>query len=129
MFSKKRLPVVVLALLVSAAAIVGASRIIAQQVPAGPVITAPNAAGDKGLPTVPSAPALPAPKGAVAFSDDFTALDAWTSLADAPGKWVAADGRLENWGNAEGEISNDTTVFRTKDAGFGQGAYEAMVYP
>jgi hypothetical protein len=129
MFSKKRLPVVALALLVSAAAIVGASQIIAHQVPAGPVITAPNAAGDKGLPTVPSAPALPAPEGTVAFSDDFSSLDAWTSLADAPGKWVSADGRLENWGNAEGEISNDPTVFRTRETSFAEGTYEAMVYP
>lgn len=131
MFSKKRLPVVALVLLISAAAIAGASQIIAQQVPAGPVITAPPAAGDKGLPTVPSAPALPAPGGTVAFNDAFDSpgLDAWASLAQAPGKWVSVEGRLENWGDANGEISNDATVLRTKDSSFADGTYEAMVYP
>jgi hypothetical protein len=133
MFSKKTIPVVGLLLLVAAALIAGASQIVSQQVPGGQIVVADGATRDNGRsgPALPASPALPAAAGTVALLDSFDGpqLPGWSTLADAPGRWVTNSGRLEQWGNVDGETSNDTTVLVANGSAFGDGKFEAQVFP
>jgi hypothetical protein len=72
----------------------------------------------------------------VAFSADFSqsSLDAWRPLVSTPlgavqSTWVAKEGRLQQRGDAQGEVSNDAAVLVVKDVSFSDGTLDAQVYP
>ena len=139
---KRVIPVAALLLIVAAAfAVAGAGQAPGSgvRVPPGDIVESPNARnGSMSSPRqqVPQAPALPAPKGSVAFSADFTqsSLDAWRPLVSTPlgavqSTWVAKEGRLQQRGDAQGEVSNDAAILLVKDITFTDGTLDAQVYP
>jgi hypothetical protein len=139
---KKVIPMAALLLIVAAAfALAGARQAPGSgvRVPPGDIVESPNARnGSMANPRqqVPLAPALPAATGSVAFSADFSqaTLDAWrplvsTSLGAVPSTWVAKEGRLQQRGDAQGEVSNDAAILLVKDVTFTDGTLDAQVYP
>ncbi|HEX9987979.1 MAG TPA: hypothetical protein VGE45_05805, partial [Chloroflexia bacterium] len=139
---KRVIPVAVLLLIVAGAfALAGAQQAPGSgvRVPPGDIVESPNARnGSMSNPRqqVPLAPALPAANGSVAFSADFSqaSLDAWrplvsTPLGAVPSTWVAKDSRLQQRGDAQGEVSNNQAVLLVKDVTFTDGTLDAQVYP
>ena len=139
---KKVIPVAALLLIVVGAfALAGAQQAPGSgvRVPPGDIVESPNARnGSMSSPRqqVPQAPSLPAANGDVAFSADFSqsSLDAWrplvsTSLGAVPSTWVAKEGRLQQRGDAQGEVANDAAVLLVKDVTFSDGTLDAQVYP
>lgn len=139
---KRVIPVAALLLIVAGAfALAGARQAPGSgvRVPPGDIVESPNARnGSMSNPRqqVPLAPALPAATGSVAFSADFSqsSLDAWRPLVSAPlgavqSTWVAKDGRLQQRGDAQGEVSNDAAILLVKDVTFTDGTLDAQVYP
>jgi hypothetical protein len=139
---KKVIPVAALLLIVVGAfALAGAQPApgAGVRVPPGDIVESPNARnGSMANPRqqVPLAPALPPATGSVAFSADFSqsSLDAWRPLVSTPlgavqSTWVAKDGRLQQRGDAQGEVSNDAAILLVKDVTFSDGTLDAQVYP
>jgi 3-keto-disaccharide hydrolase len=139
---KRVIPVAALLLIVVGAfALAGAQQAPGSgvRVPPGDIVESPNARnGSMSSPRqqVPQAPALPPATGPVAFSADFSqgSLDAWRPLVSAPlgavpSSWVAKDGRLQQRGDAQGEVANDAAILLVKDVTFSDGTLDAQVYP
>jgi hypothetical protein len=142
MLIKRVIPVVALLLVVGAAFVLaGAQQAPGSgvRVPPGDIVESPNARNgsmDNPRQQVPQAPALPPANGSVAFSADFSqsSLDAWrplvsTPLGAVPSTWVARDGRLQQRGDAQGEVANDAAILLVKDVTFMDGTLDAQVYP
>src|SRR4051812_34410303 len=108
MISKRTAMVLALVLVACVAMVAAIGQLIGQQAIAGPGTTvgAPQGTGP-GHSSIPVPPAMPAASGSVTFSDDFNAAQdkvapsGWGSLAGFEGAWVAFQGRLEQWGNAD----------------------------
>jgi Domain of Unknown Function (DUF1080) len=135
MASKRLIPigVVALLLLVAAAIVAGASQTPGVRVPPGAIVDSPNANANPGLPNppVPDAPALAPAQGDVLFYDSFSnGLDRWESLSSAPGTWQAREGRLQQLGDANGDVttSDQQAAFVVKDLKMDNAVLEAQVY-
>src|SRR6476620_9427816 len=117
--------------LAGAAIVAGAGKVSQQQVPPATVVGAPPQPGDTGVPAVPNPPALPPAAGTVSFSDSFdnAQLNDWQNLPDAAGTWVVRDGHLQSWGNTSGDLADDRIALTSKFSDFGDGVFEAQVYP
>ena len=139
---KRVIPVAALLLIVAGAfALAGAQQAPGSgvRIPPGDIVESPNARnGSMANPRqqVPLAPVLPPATGPVAFSADFsqTSLDAWrplvsTSLGTVQSTWVAKDSRLQQRGDAQGEVSNDKAILLVKDVSFTDGTLDTQVYP
>lgn len=135
MLSKRLIPVVALILLVTAIMVTGASQSRAVSVPAsGGIVDSPNArAGDVANRQVPAAPALPDTSGPVSAveSVDFsnTTLAEWRNVPSAAGSWVAQDGRLQQRGDVEGNISDEGAVFVLSNVNVADSTVQAHVFP
>ena len=135
MLSKRLIPVVALILLVAGIIAAGASQSRAVRVPAsGGIVDSPNArVGDVANRQVPAAPALPETSGPVAAveSVDFSdgSLAQWQNVPSAAGSWVAKDGRLQQRGDVEGEISDEDAVFALNSVNVADSTVQAQVFP
>ena len=134
MVSRKLIVAAALLLLVAAVAVAGASQVTTVTVPPGGIVDSPNANANPGIPNPPvgEAPALPAATANVLFYDDFSnGLDRWVSLSSAEGTWVAANNRLEQRGDANGEVttSEQPAVLLAKDVKVDNATLEAAIYP
>jgi Domain of Unknown Function (DUF1080) len=134
MTSKRLIPAValVLVLVVAAAMIAGASQTSGVRVPPGAIVDSPNANSNPGRPDAPvsDAPALPPVTSDVLFTDDFSkGLDQWESLSSAPGTWAPRDGRLQQLGDAAGDVttSDQQAVLVVKDLKMDNAILEAQV--
>ena len=118
-------------------AALGASQPTGVLVPPGAIVDSPNAGANPGVPNPPpgqAAPAAPATTD-VLFYDDFSkGLDGWESLSSAAGRWVAADGVLQQRGDANGDVTTqeDNAVLLVKNSiatSIDNGVIEAAIYP
>ena len=119
-----------------ALAIVGVISLGARQqqgvrVPPGAIVESPNArSSNRPAPVVPDAPALPSTSSPIAFQEDFSSnLGNWQTVQSAPATWGARDGRLQQWGDAQGEPVDEPSVLAINNLSVGNGRIEAYIYP
>lgn len=139
MLNKRLIPVAALLLLGGGALALGMGAGAAPPpgadipAPAGAIVESPNARSNVSAarPAVPQAPGLPAATDSVAFNADFSTdnLASWKPLGLAPGTWVSRDSRLQQRGDATGELGSDNSVLLIKDLQFSDGKLEAQVFP
>jgi len=136
MLNKKLIPVVVpivaLLLLAGAMMSVAAQPKAGINVPPGDIVVSPNAnmANDTPRKPVPAAPSLTgALPGAATETFDGSPLSAWRGITDSAIKWVAQDGRLQEYLAVADEPADVPALFVSTDANFTSGTAEAYVYP
>src|SRR5689334_13327113 len=105
MVNKKLILVVALLVIAVSVVTLGASPTTGVRVPPGAIIVSPNArAGAHKEMVIPNAPALPASQAPVALQEDFSgSLGNWQTVQTAAATWGVRDGRLQQWGDANGE--------------------------
>ena len=125
--------ILVVALVMVAVGVVslGARQTPGVSIPPGPIVVAPNAkTGDHKALVVPAAPALPAAQSPAALEEDFSGdLSKWQTVQTAPATWAARDGRLQQWGDANGEPSDEPSVLVRQDTALADGRVEAQIFP
>src|SRR5437763_7316039 len=136
MISKRTVVVLALVLVACAAVVAVAGQLVGRQALAQPGTTVGGPQGvGPGHSTIPVAPALPAAQGIVLFSDDFNSAkdkstpSGWQLLPNYPGSWVAFQGRLEQWGDADRETSDAPTVLVANNSNLADGIFETQVFP
>jgi hypothetical protein len=106
------------------------------RVPPGGLVGTPGATPSGGT-TVPAAPALPATRRPVLFSDDFTvgSMVGWSPEVppdqsdEAPAMWRVRNGILEQYPNAAMEATALEALLVTSPGDYPDATLEAFVYP
>ncbi len=132
MVNNKKLILVVALMMVAIGVVsLGARQSQGVTVPPGPIVKSPNAsAGMTKAPAVPDAPALPESSSPAVFQEGFSGnLDGWQTVQTAPATWGARDGRLQQWGDANGESVDEPSVLAIKGLSVSNGRVEAHIFP
>lgn len=135
MINKKTLPVVGLLLLLAGAIAIGiaAYQEPGIRVPPGSIVRSPSAGSPDSSPerVAPHAPDLPATSERTLFQDSFDTLSGWAVIGspESPANWVSNQGRLEIWGDMNGNPTGDESVFANSNAIMDDGTFQLYVYP
>lgn len=132
MVNKKLTSILLLVLALAGVGVVslGARQQQSVRIPPGAIVESPNARSQRQQLVVPDAPALPSTSSPVAFQDDFASnLSNWQSIPSAPATWGVRDGRLQQWGNTQGEPVDEPAVLSIRNVAVGNGRVEAYIFP
>lgn len=127
----KLILVVALAMVAVGVVSLGARQTPGVSIPPGPIVVSQNAKADSSRRlVVPNAPALPAAQGSVTLQEEFsTDLGMWQTVQTSPARWATRDGRLQQWGDANGEPVEDASVLARQDVSLSNGRVEAQIFP